>query len=79
MVEQPENQQPEVPDADLRAAIEGLDDLSAVLRKALADDDALAADGTIAPVAPGSGELGVGSAEQADGLAGGLAQGGQAE
>jgi len=47
VVEQPENQQPEVPaeapDADLRAAIDGLDDLGNILRKALADDDALAA------------------------------------
>ena len=46
MVEQPENQ-PEVPteapDADLRAAIDGLGDLSNILRQALADDDALAA------------------------------------
>ena len=43
MVEQPENEQPEVPDANLRAAIDGLDDIGRILRQALADDDALAA------------------------------------
>jgi hypothetical protein len=47
VVEQPENREPEVPteapDADLRAAIDGLGDLGDILKQALADDDALAA------------------------------------
>jgi hypothetical protein len=56
-MEQPETHRPDdrqpAPDPNLRAAIDGLDELGNILQQALADDDALAAGSPTRTAVPG--------------------------